>query len=120
MYRLLAVLSDIDQRLGLLAHQFFLDQRSAHWCNLFISSWPVFDQYSHFLFDVLFRLEDQIVLPRSQYQRRVFAFPSERLLNFWLWMHKIKTCTVDWTILDTSHLSREPHQFHVSVQKSLL
>lgn len=120
MYRLLAVLSDIDQRLGLLAHQFFLDQRSAHWCNLFISSWPVFDQYSHFLFDVLFRLEDQIVLPRSQYQRREFAFLSERLFNFWLWMHKIKTCTVDWAILDTSHLSREPHQFHASVQKSLL
>lgn len=114
MFRLLAILSDMDQRLGLLAHQFFLEHQSAHWCNLFITSWPVFNRYSQFLFEVLLRLENEVDLPTSQYQRRVFAFLSERLFNFWLWISKVKTVTVDWAMLDTSHLPREPHQFQAN------
>lgn len=110
-FRLLAVLAEIDNQMGLKAHQFFLHTRQAHWNNLFITRWEIFDHYCQFLFKVLFELEQEIKLPESTYQQRVLAFISERLFNFWLWYHKLKITTIDWGILESSTQEKEPHQW---------
>ena len=51
-----------------------------YYCNIFIMKWKYFDQYCTFLFDVLFELEKQIIIPTDNYQKRVFGFISERLM----------------------------------------
>ena len=54
-------------------------------CNMFIMNRPLFDNYSEFLFSVLFEAEKYVVVSTtSQYQKRVFGFLSERLLNVWI------------------------------------
>ena len=110
-WQMLSILSEIDNELGLRAHQFFLRSRQAYWNNLFITRWEVFAQYCQFLFAVLFQLEQQVKLPQSPYQQRVFAFLSERLFNFWIWEHKLKIATSDWCMLASSLKTREPHQY---------
>ncbi len=111
LFRVLAILAEKDNRMGLMAHQFFLQSRQAYWNNLFITRWEIFDSYCQFLFELLFQLEQEVKLPASVHQQRVFAFLSERLFNFWITYHKLKITTVDWGILDTSTQKREPHQW---------
>lgn len=57
-------------------------------CNMMITSKKIYDDYSSFLFSVLFELEKRIdISSYDSYQQRVFGFLSERLLNVYLWAH---------------------------------
>ena len=108
---MLSILSEIDNDLGVRAHQFFLQSRHAYWNNLFITRWEVFEEYCQFLFEILFQLEQEVKLAKSLYQQRVFAFLSERLFNFWIWYNKLKIATADWCILESSMKARELYQY---------
>lgn len=56
-----------------------------HRFNMCIMRREVLDRYCSWLFDILFRLEAQIdISGYSSYDRRVFGFLSERLLDVWL------------------------------------
>lgn len=60
--------------------------------NMFIMKWQDFDNYCSWLFDILHQLEQKIdVEGRDAYQRRVYGFLSERLLNVWLHANGKKT-----------------------------
>ena len=48
--------------------------------NMFVMKKIFFFEYCEFLFDVLFKLENQIEIPKDEYQARVFGFLSERLM----------------------------------------
>ena len=50
-------------------------------CNMLIAKKEIFDEYSKWLFDILFELEKRLVIPSAPYQPRLFGFYSERLLN---------------------------------------
>lgn len=53
-------------------------------CNIIIGKSEVVDEYSKWLFSILFEL--QKVIPFEDYigqERRVFGFLAERLLNVW-------------------------------------
>jgi len=53
--------------------------------NMFISNKKIFNEYYNWLFDILFRLENEINIENySDYDKRVFGFLAERLLNVWL------------------------------------
>ena len=53
--------------------------------NIFVGRMPVVRDYARWLFDVMFLLEDWIPYDSYEgYQRRVFAFLSERLFTVWL------------------------------------
>ncbi|MBE2894791.1 DUF4422 domain-containing protein [Spirabiliibacterium falconis] len=53
--------------------------------NMFIMKKEIFNDYSKWLFDILFQLEKQIDISSYDAQeKRVFGYLSERLLNVWL------------------------------------
>lgn len=53
--------------------------------NMFVMKKDFFDEYSDWLFKLLFQLEKEIDYQSyGVYQQRVFGFLSERLLNVWL------------------------------------
>lgn len=65
--------------------------------NMLIAQKEVFDDYSKWLFDILFEFEKRLTIPADPYQPRVFGFYSERLLNVYLRHHpeyKIKQLPV--------------------------
>ena len=63
---------------------------SGHRFNMMIMPKQMLDAYCAWLFDVLFQLETRIdTTDYSAYQRRVFGFIGERLLDVWLDTNKI-------------------------------
>lgn len=72
--------------------------------NMLIASSGVFDAYCEWLFPILFRLEQQISLEgRDVYQRRVFGFLSERLMDVWVRANSVKVLETP-VILEESRL----------------
>lgn len=60
--------------------------------NMMVMRWADFDAYCEWLFSLLFEVEQQVDISRySAYQKRIFGFMSERLLNVWLFAEK-KQC----------------------------
>lgn len=56
-----------------------------HIYNMFLMKWEIFDSYCRWLFDILSQVETQIdTSGYSQYDKRVFGFLSERLLDVYL------------------------------------
>jgi len=63
---------------------FFAGNRAAQY-NMLLCRKTLFDDYCAWLFPILFSLEDQVDLTgASDYQRRLFGFMGERLMNVWL------------------------------------
>ena len=66
-----------------------MDRKSFYLYNMFITRWKFFDNYSKWLFDILFELEKELDITNySEYNKRVYGFLSERLFNVWLEKHK--------------------------------
>jgi hypothetical protein len=69
----------------------YLDEGTTfHIANMMICSKKLFDDYHQWLFSILFELEKKIVLPEDPYQARVFGFISERLINLYVYHHRLK------------------------------
>lgn len=59
--------------------------------NMLITTSELFDQYSKWLFDILFEVEKRIdVSNYSQQEARIFGYISERLLGVWILHNNIK------------------------------
>ena len=53
--------------------------------NMFITNRQIFDEYCAVLFDILFEMEKVIdIKAKTDYQKRIFGFISERFLNIYL------------------------------------
>lgn len=66
-----------------------MNSRSAHMFNMMIAKSKAFDAYSTWLFDILFKLEDQLNISNwSKSEARVYGYVSELLLDVWLKKHK--------------------------------
>lgn len=58
-------------------------------CNMFIMKRAYFDGYAQWLFDILFEVEKRTDVSRyDAYQKRLYGFLSERLLDVWLTKNK--------------------------------
>lgn len=53
--------------------------------NILITRKELFDEYSEWMFNILFELEKRVEISNyDSYQSRIFGFISERLINVWL------------------------------------
>lgn len=65
----------------------FINGKSAYLYNIIITKKNIFDEYSKWLFDILFEVEKKMepeTYIYDNYRQRMFGFISERLLNVWL------------------------------------
>lgn len=67
----------------------FSKGKTLYICNMLISSKKIFDKYYNWLFEILFELEKRVDLSTyDDYNKRLFGFMAERLLNVWILKHK--------------------------------
>lgn len=69
-----------------------MGQNLMHQFNMLICSKRIYNEYCEWLFDILFELEQKIDLNDgyNDYQKRIYGFLSERLLNVWVYYNKLK------------------------------
>lgn len=69
-----------------------MGQNLMHQFNMMICTKKVYDQYCQWLFNILFDLEQKIDLTKgyNDYQKRIYGFLSERLLNVWIYFNELK------------------------------
>lgn len=68
-----------------------LKRKWAYCFNMIITRKEIFDDYCNWLFDILFDLEKKIDISKyDDYNKRVFGFLSERLLNVYIEKNKHK------------------------------
>lgn len=67
-----------------------MQQKQILHCNMFIMKRDLFNQYLSWLFGILFELEKRVdISGYDNYQKRIFGFLSERLLDVWLLHHAV-------------------------------
>lgn len=87
--------------------------------NMFITTKTHFNQYCEWLFSILFQLEEQLDISQySDYQKRVFGFLAERLLNVWIRHKKLKICEVG--VISTEMKMTFPIKIITGLKRSLL
>ena len=70
---------------------FFASNRVSQYNMLFCRQ-ALYDDYCAWLFPILFRLEDQVDLTNANiYQKRLYGFLSERLLNVWILHNRLSS-----------------------------
>lgn len=61
--------------------------------NMFVAKKPIIDEYSKWLFDILFKMVDMRFYKRyNDYQKRIFGFISERIMGVWLLKNRSNLC----------------------------
>ena len=84
---------------------FFSDNRASQYNMLFCRG-ELFDDYCAWLFPILFRLEDRVDLSGvNDYQKRLFGFLSERLLNVWVMRRGLRVRHVP--VVSTAYSARD-------------
>ena len=58
--------------------------------NMFITKWLLFDEYSEWLFKILFEVEKRCKLSEYPVQSRIFGYMSERLINVFCEYKKLR------------------------------
>ena len=67
------------------AYDTVMNRTAAHMFNMFIMRKDYFDEYCEWLFDILFKIEENLdISDYSSYEARVFGFLAERMLDIWL------------------------------------
>lgn len=67
-----------------------MERTWAHMFNMFVMRQDLFQEYCQWLFIILFELEKRLDISSfDAYNKRVFGFVSERLLDVWLEQNKI-------------------------------
>ena len=97
---------------SLAAFDTHMRERSTHICNMFVMRCDIFDAYCRWLFDILFALEPRLDLSDySTYDRRVFGFLAERLLDVYLMSREISYTEAPVTCLESQHWGRKIAHF---------
>lgn len=93
-----------------------MKEKKSHRFNMMIMKEPFFSDYCEWLFEILFELEKRIdISDYDSYQKRVYGFISERLLDVWLEKEKVNYIEVpfkytereNWLIKGTKFLFRK-------------
>ena len=80
-----------------------LSRTKGHRFNMFVMRRDLLERYCAWLFSVLFELEKRLdISAYSDYDKRVFGFVAERLLDVWL-----ETCKIPYRELPVLHLESQ-------------
>ena len=72
--------------------------------NMFITKWKHFDEYSDWLFDILFEVERRVPPADDPVQSRIYGYMSERLINVFCQRHRLRIKHVPLIMpLDNAH-----------------
>ena len=81
-----------------------LARTKGHRFNMFIMRHDLLDRYCRWLFDILFELEARLdISGYSDYDKRVFGFVAERLLDVWLETNHIQYLELPVLHLESQH-----------------
>ena len=76
-------------------YDLFLKGHDNYFFNMFITTPELLEGYCGWLFDILFTLESETDLTNyNAYQKRIYGFMSERLLNVWVRHNHLKVVEV--------------------------
>lgn len=74
-----------------------------HQFNMMICNKELYNEYCKWLFEILFKLEEIVDLSDyNDYQKRIYGFISERLLNVWVKHNKLKVKEMKVTNIESS------------------
>lgn len=77
----------------LSAFEQVMKRKKAHMFNMMIAKSEIFDEYSAWLFDILFEVEKRVdISGYSPYEARIFGYISELLLDVWIEVNRPKYC----------------------------
>lgn len=77
----------------LSAFEQVMKRKKAHMFNMMIAKSEIFDEYSAWLFDILFEVEKQVdISDYSPSEARIFGYISELLLDVWIEVNRPKYC----------------------------
>lgn len=71
--------------------------------NMFITNSYIFNDYSKWIFNVLFEIEKSVKISEYPFQRRVFGYMSERLLMVFCYHHQLKIKYLPIIFVDEAH-----------------
>lgn len=82
--------------------------RKLHLYNMFVMSSEKASEYCHWLFSILFELEQSIDITQyDNYQKRVFGFIAERLFNVWILYNQLNVKYLSVVNLDGENLIKK-------------
>ncbi|AWZ39171.1 MULTISPECIES: DUF4422 domain-containing protein [Bacillota] len=77
----------------LSAFEQVMKRKKAHMFNMMIAKSEIFDEYSAWLFDILFEVEKRVdISDYSPSEARIFGYISELLLDVWIEVTRPKYC----------------------------
>lgn len=89
-----------------------LERTWGHRFNMFVMKKEFFYNYCIWLFDVLFKLEQKIDTSLyNDYNKRVFGFVSERLLDVWLEANNVKYKEIQVSFMETQNWFKKGWKF---------
>lgn len=89
-----------------------MQARSCHMFNMFIMKKELVIKYTEFLFDILFTLEKEIdISSYNNYEKRVFGFVSELLLDVFIKKEEIKYKDIDYIFTEKQNWFKKIFNF---------
>lgn len=86
------------------AYDKWMARTCGHHFNMFVMKKPCFDAYCRWLFSILFELEKRLDISNyDAYNRRVFGFVSERLIDCWLETNHIPYTEMPVVFMEKQH-----------------
>lgn len=80
-----------------------MEKNRLHQFNMMICSKDLYNEYCEWLFNILFELEKEVDLSQyNEYQKRIYGFLAERLLNVWVDKNNLKIKTIRVINIDES------------------
>ena len=96
----------------LLAYDRVMKKKSGHRFNMFVMKKELLDQYSAWLFDILFSLESMLdISAYNKNDQRVFGFVGERMLDVWIETNHIHYQDIPYVFLENQNWIKKGASF---------
>lgn len=86
--------------------------------NMFITHWKYFEDYSEWLFDILFEVERRVPPIDDPIQSRIYGYMSERLINVFCEHHHLRIIHIPLIMpLDTINMNHNTNIFRTTIRR---